>query len=105
MAFSPSGDKLAVCGIDVEHKIGIFDVKRGKKLVIEKGDTAIILSVTWTSEDSCSTVGPKHFKVWSYAGGKIKGKKGIFGRKNENKLTCNLAMGSEVLAGTLKGHL
>ncbi|MCP3681330.1 MAG: WD40 repeat domain-containing protein, partial [bacterium] len=103
MSFSPSGKYLVVCGIDTEHKIGLYDVKRGKKLVVDKGDTAIIGACAFISDKQIVTVGVKHYKLWSYSGGKLKGKKGLFGR-NDNKLTCVTICGSDILAGSLKGH-
>lgn len=50
------------------------------------------------------TVGIKHYKVWTLADKKIKGKTGIFG-KNCNIL-CSLAIkGSNVYAGASDGSL
>lgn len=69
LRFSPSGSKLAAACIDDNHMVVVFDVASGNILGCEKGDTAKIVDLEWESEESFVSVGIKHFKTWTLAGG------------------------------------
>ncbi len=52
LSFSPSGEKVAAACIDDNHMTAVYDLKNaGGLAALEKGDTAIMLSVEWISEE------------------------------------------------------
>lgn len=64
IAFSPSGDLLACVCIDDNSTIVVLNVD-GSLIGCEKGDTAKILDLAWTSETNFTSVGLKHIKTWA----------------------------------------
>ena len=84
---------LVASGLDDNHYIYVFDIEKGSLVASEKGGREVILGLAWVSGSSFASVGPKHFKSWEFAGGKVKGKTGSFGKH------CNLLCSVEVKEG------
>ena len=65
--FTPSGKRLVGGGLDVDHNLAVFDVS-GEGAVIwkDKSGPDVIIDVNWNNrEDSFTTIGVKHYSVWS----------------------------------------
>jgi microtubule-associated protein-like 6 len=103
LAFSPSGTRLVAGAIDVDHCMAIFDVVKGVVLWSDKGGPDVIIDVRFANEDSFVTVGVKHYKFWTYSGGKCSGDKGNFGKEANNKLAGIGINGSDVICGAADG--
>ena len=81
---------------------GVFDLKNaGGLAALEKGDTAIMLSIKWTSEEQFASVGPKHFKMWSHSGKTLTAKKGA----TKDLLVCSAVNDNDILVGVSTGDL
>ncbi|XP_006814808.2 echinoderm microtubule-associated protein-like 6, partial [Saccoglossus kowalevskii] len=79
--FSGDGKKLASVGLDDNHTIVIWDWKKGAKLATTRGHKDKIYVIKWNphAEDKLVTVGVKHIKFWTVAGGGLTSKRGTFG--------------------------
>jgi WD40 repeat protein/Ca2+-binding EF-hand superfamily protein len=103
LAFSPKGDFLAATCIDDDHMVAVYDLKTGALVACEKGDTANILAVEFTSDSEFATVGMRHFKQWK-AGGPLKGTRGNFGKGSDKLVVCR-RLKSGLLCGSATGEL
>lgn len=103
-AIGVSDKYLAAAGMDDDHYVYLFELASGKLICSEKGGREFITGLGWVDPETFVTIGVKHYKIWSFADKKIKGKAGIFG-KNCNVL-CSLAVkGSNVYVGASDGSL
>jgi WD40 repeat protein len=98
--FSADGKKLASVGLDDDHSIVIWDWKKGEQMSTTRGHKDKIFMVKWSpsSSDQLVTVGVKHIKFWTQAGGGLTSKRGIFGRKEKQ---CTMLC---VVYGRSSGH-
>lgn len=103
LAFSPSGKILAGVAIDDNHYVAAYNVETGACLGCEKGDTANILELAFSSDTEFASAGPKHFKVWTI-GNKLTGKKGGFGKRDQRVGSCKFNRG-DYLSGSITGEL
>ncbi|CAG9326453.1 unnamed protein product [Blepharisma stoltei] len=104
LAFSPSGGMLVAVSAGDDHNVAVFNLKTGAVICFVKGDREKILTVVFTAESSFVTVGIKHYKAWSLAGGTVTGKKGVFGKNNTNLLSA-IAIGADVYTGAGSGEI
>jgi len=51
LAFSPSGNRLAGVAVDNDHYVAVYDTEVGQMLCMDKGDTAIIVDVSFKNEN------------------------------------------------------
>lgn len=81
--FSADGKKLGSVGLDENHCIVIWDWRRGEKLATTRAHKDKIFELRWDSNhvDKLVTVGVRHLKFWTQAGGGLTGKRGTFGDK------------------------
>lgn len=103
LCFSPSGNSLVAVATDTDHHVAIIDVKSGSIRAIQKGDQNRIIDVAMDSEESFATMGPKHYKYWGFSKGNLKGKRGTFKKKQDNKVCSGFAFEKYILAGTKSG--
>ncbi|KAL5463172.1 hypothetical protein EMCRGX_G032049 [Ephydatia muelleri] len=80
--FSADGKKLASVGLDDDHCIVVWNWSKGEKLATTRGHKDKIFMIKWDphSQDQLVTVGVKHIKFWTQAGGGFTSKRGIFGK-------------------------
>lgn len=81
LSFSSDGKKLASVGLDDNHSICVWDWKKGEKLATTRGHKDKIFCIKWNPYDSDKllTIGIKHIKFWSQAGGGFTSHRGLFG--------------------------
>lgn len=103
LAFSPSGKVLAGTAIDDNHYVAAYNVETGACLGCEKGDTANILDVAFTTDKEFATAGPKHFKSWTIDS-TLRGKKGGFGKRDQ-RIGSLTAHNGNYLSGAITGEL
>ncbi|XP_064600933.1 echinoderm microtubule-associated protein-like 6 [Liolophura sinensis] len=79
--FSGDGKKLASVGLDDNHCIVIWDWRKGEKLATTRGHKDKIFVIKWNPMDQnrLVTVGVKHIKFWTQAGGGCTSKRGTLG--------------------------
>ncbi|CAF0858738.1 unnamed protein product [Adineta steineri] len=82
VAFSNNGKWLASVGLDDYRTIVIWDWKKGEKLGSQRGHNDKIFCLRWNPHDENRfvTVGIKHIKFWTKAGGGMTSKQGVFGK-------------------------
>ena len=95
---------LAAAAMDDDHYITLFQLSSGKQICTEKGGRQFITGLSWLDAETFVTVGIKHYKVWTVADKKIKGKTGVFG-KNCNVLCCVAVKESNIYVGASDGSL
>jgi microtubule-associated protein-like 6 len=103
LAFSPKGDYLVATCIDDNHHVALYDLRTMSLVACEKGDTANILAVDFTSDTEFSTVGLRHFKSWK-VGPTLKGSRGNFGKASD-RLVCGKRFKGSLLCGSVTGEL
>lgn len=71
-----------------------------------EGGPDTIIDLRWTSDKSYTTIGVKHYYVWSTEDGKTfkKGAKGEFG-KASNRLSGVAVNGNETICGASNGEV
>ncbi|XP_035687635.1 echinoderm microtubule-associated protein-like 6 isoform X3 [Branchiostoma floridae] len=79
--FSGDGKKLASVGLDDNHSIVMWDWKKGERLATTRGhkDKIFVLKCNPHNTDHLVTVGIRHIKFWTQAGGGFTSKRGTFG--------------------------
>ncbi|CAF1944366.1 unnamed protein product [Rotaria magnacalcarata] len=82
LGFSRNGKWLASVGLDDYRTIVIWDWKKGEKLASQRGHNDKIFCLRWNphDDDRFVTVGVKHIKFWTKAGGGMTSKQGVFGK-------------------------
>lgn len=73
LAFSPSGTYLVMVSANDDHNLAVYNAETGTMVAHVKGGREQIIELAWMDDTHFSTVGPKHFKHWTVAGGTIKG--------------------------------
>eukprot|EP00949_MAST-11_sp_MAST-11-sp1_P004459 g4459.t1 len=108
LAFSPDGTKLLSGSQDVNHTLGIWDVKTGELLNFVRGGTMKIMDLAWQSNSAGFVqAGLLHIKFHTIRGRNICTKVGIFGEDKGNICTimCVGCAGDFVVGGTAQGNL
>lgn len=89
VAISPDGGKVASVGLDDDHTILVHDIATKQLIASVEGDTNRILGVYWNQTAAANsttefvTVGVKHIRFWTLAGGSLTKQKGLLGRKGK----------------------
>jgi len=104
LSFSPSGNKLVGVAIDNDHYVAVYDIEVGQMICMDKGDTARIVDIKLKNENEFVSVGPKHFKHWTFQNKQMSSKKGQFGNNN-NLLRCLAWNDNTCLVGAADGKL
>ncbi|XP_041352370.1 echinoderm microtubule-associated protein-like 6 isoform X2 [Gigantopelta aegis] len=80
--FSVDGKKLVSVGLDDNHSVVVWDWKKGEKLASTRGHKDKIFVAKWNPFDNNKlvTVGVKHIKFWSQAGGGFTSNRGTMGK-------------------------
>ncbi|WAR18910.1 EMAL6-like protein [Mya arenaria] len=93
--FSGDGKKLVSVGLDDNHSIVIWDWRKGEKLATTRGHKDKIFVVKWNPFDpnKLISVGIKHIKFWTQAGGGFTSSRGTFGKIAKNCDMLCLAFG------------
>jgi microtubule-associated protein-like 6 len=106
LAFSPSGKRLVGGAVDVDHYLAVFDVSgAGSVLWTDKGGPDTILDLRFNDEDNWTTIGVKHYYIWTLANGTTKKNKGSFGPKACNKLSGIAVNGADIVCGASDGSV
>jgi len=110
LSFSLDGKRLAIVGVDNKHSIAIYDLQTETCITHSVGDTSIIAAIEFKKDNEFVTVGPKHFKHWTFNNKHIKARKGLFGsgkdkgrNKVDNMLTCVTFSSNDAICGSMKG--
>ncbi|KAH3854417.1 hypothetical protein DPMN_096959 [Dreissena polymorpha] len=92
---SGDGKKLVSVGLDDNHSIVVWDWRKGEKLGTTRGHRDKIFVVKWNPFDTNKiiTVGVKHIKFWTQAGGGFTSTRGTFGKVAQNCDMLCLAFG------------
>ncbi|CAF2961159.1 unnamed protein product [Rotaria sp. Silwood2] len=82
IGFSRNGKLLASVGLDDYLTIVIWNWKKGEKITSQRGHNEKIFCLRWNphADDQFVTVGVKHIKFWTQAGGGMTSKQGVFGK-------------------------
>lgn len=114
LKFSPSGEKLVACGIDVNHEIAVFDTlaksKMGGILICKvNGGKEQITELAWRTETEFASAGIKHFRVWTLNNNTVKSQSGIWGKQpNANNILLTVVaspQGDDYVCGAIDGSL
>jgi WD40 repeat protein len=106
LTFSPSGKRLVVGGIDVDHSLAVLDISgSGSVLWKDKSGPDLIIDIRFNDEDTFTTVGVKHFYQWVLNNGQIKKNRGTFGPKSCNKLVGIDISGGDTVCGAADGTI
>lgn len=84
--FSGDGKKLASVGLDDNHCIVVWDWRKGEKLATTRGHKDKIFVIKWNpfEANKLITVGVKHIKFWTQAGGGFTSTRGTFGNVSKS---------------------
>merc|ERR1711871_480849 len=106
LAWSPSGTMLATVGLDNDHSLAVYNTETGDLIASSKGHQSTVLDLLFKSENEIIIVGVKHAKFFSLNGRRLKGKKGIFGKKGKiQPILCVASLGTNVVTGQADGTL
>ncbi|XP_060573407.1 echinoderm microtubule-associated protein-like 6 [Ruditapes philippinarum] len=108
--FSGDGKKLVSVGLDDNHSIVVWDWRKGEKLATTRGHKDKIFVVKWNPFDNNKliTVGIKHIKFWTQAGGGFTSSRGTFGKVAKNCDMLCIAFGKTedlTYSGGSDGHV
>ncbi|CAH1792746.1 unnamed protein product [Owenia fusiformis] len=83
--FSCGGKLLLTVGIDDDHSLAVWRWQDGSKVCSAAGHTSRIFHAEFRpdSDSAFVTVGVKHVKFWTIAGGELIGKKGLLANVGE----------------------
>jgi len=104
LGFSPSGTYLVMVAANDDHNLAVYNATTGQMVAAAKGGRDQIIEIAWMDDTHFSTVGPKHFRHWTVAGGTIKGAAGAFG-KNSNMVGSCAFYGNTCLTGSTTGAI
>ncbi|XP_072121311.1 echinoderm microtubule-associated protein-like 6 isoform X4 [Mobula birostris] len=92
--FSATGKLLLSVGIDSEHTISVWRWQEGAKVASKAAHSERIFVVEFRpdSDTQFVSVGVKHIKFWTLAGGALLSKKGIIGNMNDAKMQTMLSV-------------
>ena len=106
LAWSPSGRMLASIGLDDDHSLAVYDTETGDLIASSKGHQSRVLGLLFKSENEIIIVGVKHAKFFELNQRRLKGKKGIFGKKGKIQAILTVAsLGTNVVTGQADGTL
>lgn len=106
LAWSPSGRMLASVGLDDDHSVAVYDAETGDLIASSKGHQSRVLGLLFKSETEIIIVGVKHAKFFELNKRRLKGKKGIFGKKGKIQPILTVAsLGTNVVTGQADGTL
>jgi microtubule-associated protein-like 6 len=106
LAWSPSGTMLATVGLDNDHSLAVYNTETGDLIASSKGHQSTVLDLLFKSESEIIIVGVKHAKFFTLNGRRLKGKKGIFGKKGKiQPILCVASLGTNVVTGQADGTL
>ena len=97
-------------GLDENHMIVVWDWRRGEKLATTRGHKDKIFVVKWNpfEAEKLVTVGVKHIKFWTMAGGGFTNSRGRFGTvaKVDSMLCVTFGKTADVcFTGGANGHI
>ena len=94
---------MVASGKDVNHSMAVFDVSgSGSVLWTDKGTPDVIVDLRWTSENSWTTIGVKHYYVWKLENGKVSKS----GSKAGNKILSGIDInGNDTVCGAMDGSI
>lgn len=104
LRFSPDGSKLLAITCDEFNSLFIYSLANNSLIANARGFTKTILDAVWTSETQFYTAGVDNFRKWDLKDGRLKSKRGIFG-KSSRIITCIKKNLDHVIAGTILGTL
>jgi len=108
LGFSADGKYLASVGDDDQQTVTVWDWKKGKKIISEKGDTNKIYEIQWShvKEDEFVTVGKRHVYFWTFDGKKVKKTRGKLGSFEQQDYPCvGFSEKGYACLGTKDGHI
>jgi microtubule-associated protein-like 6 len=113
LAFSNKGDYLAASAMDDDHMVAVWKwnspIKDNKPLAPiahGKGSRAKILSIGFTSDDKqVIATAIKEVIFFNYQDGKLKGKKGSFGKNQPCAVPCQAVVDNITYAGSFPGEI
>ena len=106
LAWSPNGKMLASIGQDDNHSLAVYDTETGDLIASSKGHQSKVLGLLFKSENEIIIVGVNHAKFFELNQRRLKGKKGIFGKKGKVQPIMTVAsLGTNVVTGQADGTL
>ncbi|XP_030627440.1 echinoderm microtubule-associated protein-like 6 isoform X1 [Chanos chanos] len=92
--FSATGKLLLSVGVDPEHTITVWRWQEGAKVTSKGGHTERIFVVEFRpdSDSQFVSVGIKHIKFWTLAGGSLMYKKGVVGSVEDARMQTMLSV-------------
>ncbi|XP_077180497.1 echinoderm microtubule-associated protein-like 3 isoform X2 [Paroedura picta] len=111
LAFSTTDEGMYLCVVDEsnEHMLSIWDCSRATKLAEIKSTNESVLTVEFNPQDSSNiiTTGKSHVYFWTWSGGSLTKKQGIFGKYKKPKfIQCFVFdTNSDVLTGDSEGNI
>ncbi|XP_015278194.1 PREDICTED: echinoderm microtubule-associated protein-like 3 [Gekko japonicus] len=111
LAFSTADEGMYLCVVDEsnEHMLSIWDCSRANKLAEIKSTNESVLTVEFNPQDSSNiiTTGKSHVYFWTWSGGSLTKKQGIFGKYKKPKfIQCFVFdTNSDVLTGDSEGNI
>ncbi|XP_061915415.1 echinoderm microtubule-associated protein-like 6 isoform X1 [Entelurus aequoreus] len=108
--FSADGKTLVSVAVDDVHSMVVWDWKRGEKVATASGDKEkiFVLKCNPLLMDKMVTVGIKHIKFWTHAGGGLTSKRGAFrsvGRADTMMSACYGRSDALVFSGAATGDV
>ena len=104
LKFSPDGSKLLAITCDEFNSVFIYSLANNSLISNARGYTNTILDAVWGSENQFYTAGIDTFRKWDLKDGRLKSKRGIFG-KHSRIITCVKKNLDHIIAGTTSGFL
>ncbi|XP_039593751.1 echinoderm microtubule-associated protein-like 6 isoform X2 [Polypterus senegalus] len=92
--FSATGKLLLSLGVDPEHTITIWRWQEGTKIACKGGhpDRIFVVEFRPDSDSQFVSVGIKHIKFWTLAGGALMYKKGVIGSVEDARMQTMLSV-------------
>ncbi|KAM3606890.1 uncharacterized protein V6R79_025142 [Siganus canaliculatus] len=92
--FSATGKLLLSVGVDPEHTISVWRWQEGSKVCSKAGhpDRIFVVEFRPDSDSQFVSVGIKHVKFWTLAGGALMYKKGVVGSLEDGRMQTMLSV-------------